>query len=146
VTTVDIAAPGQNILSCLPDNNYGYMTGTSQATAFVSGAAAVVMAHKQSFQAEDVKKYLLATGDINTSLMNKTGTSSKLNLYKALTVLDQGIGLTGVKAANDMNLKPFALDPNQETIQSPETTTSKFGKSLLNSLKTSAIGNKGSDE
>jgi subtilisin family serine protease len=143
VTTVDIAAPGQNILSCLPGNNYGYMTGTSQATAFVSGAAAVVMAHKQSFQAEDVKKYLLATGDINMTLINKTGTSSKLNLYKALTVLDQGIGLTGVKAANDMNLKPFALDSNQgHHLESPEGATSKFGKSLLNSLKTSKIGNK----
>ena len=39
VETVDIAAPGYNILSCLPKNSYGLMTGTSQATAFVTGAA-----------------------------------------------------------------------------------------------------------
>lgn len=47
--TVDIAAPGQNILSTLPNNNYGLMTGTSQATAFVSGAAVLFMARRRKF-------------------------------------------------------------------------------------------------
>jgi subtilisin family serine protease len=32
---IDVAAPGENIYSTLPGNRYGYMTGTSQATAFV---------------------------------------------------------------------------------------------------------------
>ena len=35
--SVDIAAPGQFISSTLPHNQYGIMSGTSQATAFVSG-------------------------------------------------------------------------------------------------------------
>ena len=35
--SVDIAAPGQFILSTLPNNQYGIMSGTSQATAFVTG-------------------------------------------------------------------------------------------------------------
>ena len=39
---VDVAAPGMNIYSSLPDNNYGYKTGTSFATAHVSGVAAVL--------------------------------------------------------------------------------------------------------
>lgn len=100
IETVDIAAPGQNILSLLPNNSYGYMTGTSQATAFVSGAAALVMAHKQSFKAADVKKYILNTGDNIPDLASKTKTSRKLNLYKALTVLDQGVTANGVTVAN----------------------------------------------
>ena len=37
---VDIAAPGYEIYSALPGNNYGYMYGTSFATAYVSGLAA----------------------------------------------------------------------------------------------------------
>ncbi|HWU43623.1 MAG TPA: S8 family peptidase, partial [Bdellovibrio sp.] len=104
VDTVDIAAPGQNILSCLPGNSYGYMTGTSQATAFVTGAAALVMAHKQSFKAEDVKKYILSTGDAQTQLASKTRTSRQLNLYKALTILDQGVAASGVSAVNSQNI------------------------------------------
>lgn len=38
---VDVAAPGVNIYSCLPDNSYGYKSGTSFATGHVSGIAAL---------------------------------------------------------------------------------------------------------
>lgn len=151
--TVDIAAPGQNILSCLPGNSYGYMTGTSQATAFVTGAAALVMAHKQSFKAEDVKKYILATGDAQTQLATKTKTSRQLNLYKALTILDQNVSASGIIAANTQNMAPFTVDPNEKNSKRTENgkisngtedgvdpnakSISHFGQSLIN-----AIGNK----
>ena len=39
---VDVAAPGFNIYSELPRNQYGYKTGTSAAGAHVSGVAALV--------------------------------------------------------------------------------------------------------
>jgi thermitase len=39
---VDVAAPGFNIYSELPANQYGYKTGTSAAGAHVSGVAALV--------------------------------------------------------------------------------------------------------
>lgn len=39
---VDVAAPGFNIYSQLPRNQYGYKTGTSSAGAHVSGVAALV--------------------------------------------------------------------------------------------------------
>ena len=39
---VDVAAPGYKIYSTLPGNDYGYMYGTSFATAYVSGLAATV--------------------------------------------------------------------------------------------------------
>jgi len=106
IETVHLAAPGQAIYSTLPNNTYGPLTGTSQATAFVAGAAAVVMAYKGNFTYEDTKKYLLATGDGEESLINKTKTSRKLNLYNALTMLDVGIGITGIQAANISNDTP----------------------------------------
>jgi len=39
---VDVAAPGYQIYSTLPDNEYGYKTGTSQATAHVTGLAVLL--------------------------------------------------------------------------------------------------------
>ncbi len=39
---VDVAAPGFNIFSTLPNDNYGYKSGTSFATAYVSGIAALL--------------------------------------------------------------------------------------------------------
>jgi len=39
---IDVAAPGFNIYSTLPDNSYGYKSGTSFASAYVSGLAALL--------------------------------------------------------------------------------------------------------
>ena len=39
---VDLAAPGYDIYSTLPGNEYGYKSGTSFATAYVSGLAAIL--------------------------------------------------------------------------------------------------------
>jgi thermitase len=38
---VDVAGPGLNIFSTLPGNLYGYETGTSFATAYITGLAAI---------------------------------------------------------------------------------------------------------
>ncbi len=157
VETVDIAAPGQNILSSLPGNAYGYMTGTSQATAFVTGAASLVMAHKQSFLAPEVKKYILATGDAQSQLLAKTRTSRQLNLYKALTILDEGISASGIKAVNMKNINLFSADPNDRKKRTPTdgvdaTTTemSQFSRSLIDAIgpqpKSNKLGTKSTED
>ncbi|HND86544.1 MAG TPA: S8 family serine peptidase, partial [Pseudobdellovibrionaceae bacterium] len=109
----------------LPGNNYGLMTGTSQATAFVSGAACLVMAHKKFKAAEDVKKYILNTGNVDTSLLLKTRTARQLNLYKCLTMLDSDMTATGIKSAP-------TNDPQVPT--NPSSSLKGFGKSLLDSI------------
>lgn len=133
IDSVDIAAPGQNILSTLPGNSYGFMTGTSQATAFVTGAASLVMSHKTSFKFNDVKKYILASGDALSSLADKTKTSRKLNLYKALTILDEDLTASGVRAVNDSQVK--MLSSKQVESVSSIQSTAQFGKSLLDALE-----------
>lgn len=115
VESVDIAAPGQNILSLLPNNSYGYLTGTSQATAFVTGAAALVMAKRDNFQAEQVKKYILSTGDAMSSLSGKTATSRKLNLFKSLTILDADVSVSGLAHSGG------------KTPEVPQTTSNQQG-------------------
>lgn len=137
--TVDIAAPGQNILSTLPNSSYGYMTGTSQATAFVTGAAVLVMAHRDQISAEDVKKYILATGDSQSSLLAKCRTSKQLNLYKALTILDSGVGVSGLIAANGADMPKFTGDSagsgGIQAAQNDHREISSFGKALIQNLE-----------
>lgn len=135
VETVDIAAPGQNILSTLPGNSYGNMTGTSQATAFVTGAAVLVMAHKENFVPEDIRKYILATGNTEVSLLSKTRTARQLNLYKALTMLDGDTGVTGVTAANTANVDRFSpTGPDRSPSDSAQGITS-FGRDLMMNME-----------
>lgn len=136
--TVDIAAPGQNILSTLPGNNYGYMTGTSQATAFVTGGAVLVIAHKDNISAEDVKKYILSTGDSLSSLLAKCRTSKQLNLFKALTVLDSGVSVSGIVAANATDMSKFTV----EAQVTENRGISSFGKALLQNLESNSLPKK----
>jgi len=49
---VHVAAPGLSVLSTLPGGRFGMMTGTSQATAFVTGAAALLAS-----QFKDIKDF-----------------------------------------------------------------------------------------
>jgi thermitase len=131
--SVHIAAPGQNVISTLPGNAYGFMTGTSQATAFVTGGAALIMSHKVGFKYSDVRKYILSTGDALASLADKTKTSRKLNLYKALTVLDQDLTASGVRASNSGNIR--VLSEAQTETTSSLNSTAQFGKSLIEALQ-----------
>ena len=83
--TVDIAAPGNEIYSTLHGGQYGYMTGTSQATAFVSGVAALLIAmHPHLNDPKILVPYLLATADKSTKKGLDYRYRTKLNSYRAL--------------------------------------------------------------
>jgi subtilisin family serine protease len=127
-STVDIAAPGQNILSLLPNNAYGTMTGTSQATAFVTGAAVLVMAHRGLHDPELVKKYIISTGDAETQLLNKTATYRKLNLYTAVVKQDQGVSANGTRSDSSQS---FQSAPTQEGLSGQM----KFGNDLRGAIE-----------
>lgn len=139
IDTVDIAAPGQNILSTLPNNVYGYMTGTSQATAFVSGAAVLAMAQKKIYSADEIKKYILSTGDALPQLLSKTRTSKQLNLYKMLTIMDSNLSVSGVKTVHfkdTFNIAPAHPPLNQKRESASLIgDTKKFSQSILNAIK-----------
>ncbi|MBY0554448.1 S8 family serine peptidase [bacterium] len=71
--SIDIAAPGKMIYSALPNNNYGFMSGTSQATAYVTGVAASLIAKSTSpLKTQEVLIDLLATSKFSKSLKGKT--------------------------------------------------------------------------
>jgi hypothetical protein len=58
---VDIVAPGVNIYSALLGNNYGNKSGTSMATPFVSGVAALIKAAHPEYSVNDLENAMIAT-------------------------------------------------------------------------------------
>ncbi len=89
--SVHTAAPGDNILSTLPANKYGMMTGTSQATAVASGSAVLVMGYYKVHSAHFVISQLKMTGDIKKSLNKKTTQRRRLNIYRALAMRNMSV-------------------------------------------------------
>ena len=92
VRTVDIAAPGENIISTLPGGRYGYMTGTSQATAFVTGAAAALMSQFPNLnEPSEIIQQLASSGRPQESLRGKTKYQTSLDIERALQIKSKGL-------------------------------------------------------
>ncbi|WP_250027753.1 S8 family serine peptidase [Paractinoplanes maris] len=83
---VQICAPGVDIISAQPPNDYGSATGTSDSTAIVSGAAALIRAQFPQLSARDVVHRLTATADdIGPPGRDNECGFGRLNIVRALT-------------------------------------------------------------
>lgn len=78
--SVDIFAPGERILSTLPNNRQGYLTGTSQATAFVSAKVATIMKKFNKFSPVMIKNKLFSNSIVKKKLRGLCSTGKILNL------------------------------------------------------------------
>jgi subtilisin family serine protease len=59
---VDVFAPGGNIYSTMPENNYEFQGGTSMAAPMVSGIAALIRSYYPKLTASEVKRVLIESG------------------------------------------------------------------------------------
>lgn len=105
VNSVDLAAPGKNILSTLPGGLYGTMTGTSQATAAVSATAARVMAKNPFLSMAQIAQILIKTGAPEKNLWGKTKYQVMLDSARALSMQDQNTNAFGKVAANSQKME-----------------------------------------
>ncbi|MDZ5471920.1 S8 family serine peptidase [Bacillus sp. 31A1R] len=84
---IDVSAPGYNILSTLPNNQLGYMSGTSMASPMVAGAAALIWALEPHLTNLDVaKRIITAVDDLGTPGKDLYYGYGRINLEKALTL------------------------------------------------------------
>lgn len=89
---VHIAAPGHRIASALPMGRYGYLTGTSQATAFVSGVAAMIKSMYPEMTPQEVKEIILDSAKPESQFKGKCLTAGRLDAGAALkaVILSRG--------------------------------------------------------
>jgi thermitase len=82
--TVDLAAPGVNVASTLPDNAYGYYSGTSMATPHVAGVAALLKSRQPALDDAQLKAGIIDGVDEKSGLTGKVLTGGRLNAANAL--------------------------------------------------------------
>ena len=82
--SVDLSAPGAEILSTVPGSSYEVLSGTSMATPHVTGVAALLAAQDPSRSWSQIRNLILAGTDLRPQL-SETVTGGRLNAYNSLT-------------------------------------------------------------
>ncbi|MBD2357727.1 S8 family serine peptidase [Tolypothrix sp. FACHB-123] len=98
--SVDLAAPGKNIDSTLPNNQYATWEGTSMAVPHVVGTAALLLAANPNLTVLELRYALLSTVDKLDSLQDKVNTGGRLN---ALAAYQQVVGNTQTQTDSTTN-------------------------------------------
>ncbi len=93
---VDIMAPGVGIYSCLSNNGYDCMNGTSMAAPHVSGVAAMVWSLNPKLTGKEVKTIVVETAD---RPIEKNGI--KYNILNAEKAVNIALGIEKTLSKND---------------------------------------------
>jgi hypothetical protein len=94
LTTIDLGAPGTQVYSTRQGNAYGYKTGTSMASPHVAGAIAYMFsiadtAFMEAYHNDPagmalvIKQYILDGTDPLPTLLGKSVTGGRLNIYNS---------------------------------------------------------------
>lgn len=103
--SVDLAAPGDAILSTLPGNKYSNLSGTSMATPLVSGLVAFLLAQDSTLSGEELRSILQTTG-------------AKVSIETACNCRIDALGATQAVLNKTLTVVPAAAAlVAQETVQ-----------------------------
>lgn len=86
---VHLFAPGVEIVSTVPMNEIGPMTGTSMATPFVVGAVAALLSHRPTATVDHIRAALYASARKDSTYRNAS--QGRLDLEAAVAELDRSL-------------------------------------------------------
>lgn len=101
VQTVDIGAPGVDILSCMPGGGYQYLSGTSMATPHVAGALSLLLDKYPALTYKQAIDMLYSSATISSKLQAVVGGGGRyLNVENLLNspLPDPSITASGSQA------------------------------------------------
>ena len=85
---VDLGAPGVDILSTIPGNDYAYYNGTSMAAPHVAGVAALILERFPALSLPELKARILNNVDQLPPLQGKTVSGGRLNARRAVDTVE----------------------------------------------------------
>jgi subtilisin-like proprotein convertase family protein len=117
---VDVAAPGEGILSTLPNKQYGQLSGTSMAAPEVSGTLALIWAEHPNWTYTQVINRLLSTVKKDPQLAGKVATEGIVDAAAAV-----GAHSVSVNPGEPTVLSSSASGPQVYTLNRITVTFSK---------------------
>ncbi len=99
--TVDLASPGEGIMSTIPGNKYQNLSGTSMATPLVSGMVALMLAQDDKLTGAEVRSILQKTG---SQVQIETACNCRIDALGAVkTILDKELTVVPAAASLEEN-------------------------------------------
>lgn len=87
---VELAAPGVDVLVAAGEDGYGLQTGTSMATAYISGSVALMLEREPDLAVDDIKERLARSAfDLGETGRDREFGFGRLDAYKAVTNITQ---------------------------------------------------------
>ncbi|MFZ5986975.1 MAG: S8 family serine peptidase [Bacillota bacterium] len=147
---VQVAAPGANILSTLPENSYGQLSGTSMAAPHVAGIAALLKSKEAGLTSQEIAARIKNNVTVTDKLAVKVSTSGRVNAYAALAnvapqpeVEDKDDNSVNPVDINNYALSDYSAEANNK-IPKPIIKSHNNFISQLNNLKLPEIASSGS--
>lgn len=131
LSTVDIAAPGQDIYSTTVGGEYHYLSGTSMAAPIVSGVAALLYSKGDSLYPQNIKEILLQTIRPMDSLVGYIRYPGMIDAARAMAAAD-------LLSADTVAPTLSASTTYQETVLAISLSAEDLGGSGLCSLRYAA--------
>ncbi|HKX12259.1 MAG TPA: S8 family serine peptidase [bacterium] len=103
---VDLGAPGGEIFSTKPGNTYGYISGTSMATPYVAGVAALLWSEFPGLSHRQIRNLILQGVEPKAYLAGQTVMGGLLNADNSLAfALDPSNQVPEANAGSDRSLE-----------------------------------------
>jgi subtilisin family serine protease len=139
-STVQVAAPGVRILSSVPGSGcvdpgcFQMMSGTSMATPFVAGLAALIFREAPQLSAYQVRGIIMGSADAVAGFTDKVSTNGRVNVYKAVT--------NAIGSASTAAWSP-SYEPNYKASRSPASEEASGGSAAGCGLVKAVIDSEG---
>ena len=115
--TVDISAPGYRIKSSFPSNRSSYLTGTSQATAFVTGVAALIKSQFPNISYNDLREIIIESASKHKKLAARCISGGILDADNAIKLASKRMAKVGIKrGVAEKSRTPNSIDFNRKRI------------------------------